>query len=135
MRTAGIFALGALMLFAFALPACSSTPDRSSGAPGGSSGSGATITVEVSSFAGATTVSIAAGQSVTFDNSAGGIHQLVTGTHGTLIAASGAPSELTAVEGLALSPGDEKTVTFSTAGTYQVTCLIHPSMATTIIVT
>jgi plastocyanin len=60
---------------------------------------------------------------------------LVTGTNGQFTAAAGAPSEFSASTGLDLAPGDKKTVTFPTAGTYQITCTIHPSMQATITVT
>jgi plastocyanin len=58
---------------------------------------------------------------------------LVTGTNGTFSAETGAPSDFTA-PGLAFSPGDSKTITFPTAGTYHITCTIHPSMQATITV-
>ena len=60
---------------------------------------------------------------------------LVTGTNGQFTSATGAPSELSSATGLALQAGDKKTVTFATAGTYQITCTIHPSMQATITVT
>ena len=101
-----------------------------------SAGSGsATISLGASSFTGTTNVTIKAGESVTFDDSSGGTHHLVTGTNGQFTTASGAPSEFSTPAGLDLAPGDKKTVTFPTAGTYQITCTIHPSMQATITVT
>jgi plastocyanin len=76
---------------------------------GNAGSAGATIGLGSSSFTGTTNVTIKAGESVTFDDSSGGTHHLV--------------------------PGDKKTVTFPTAGTYQITCTIHPSMQATITVT
>jgi plastocyanin len=103
---------------------------------GTGAGSGnATISLGASSFSGTTNVAIKAGESVTFDDSSGGTHHLVTGTNGQFTAAAGAPSDFSASAGLDLAPGDSKTITFPTAGTYQITCTIHPSMQATITVT
>jgi plastocyanin len=104
------------------------------GGSGGSSGGGSTLSLGGSGFTGATSITITAGQSVTFDDSSGGTHDLVTGTNGTFTAVTGAPDEFSKSEGLGLSAGDKKTVTFNTAGTYQITCTIHPSMQATITV-
>ncbi len=121
-------AVGLAMLFILGVAAC--------GGDSGSAGSGSsTISLGPSSFSGNTNVTIKAGESVTFDDSSGGTHMLVTGTNGQFTAATGAPSELSSSTGLALSAGDTKTVTFATAGTYQITCTIHPSMQATITVT
>lgn len=95
------------------------------GAPGSTS---ATITMGASSFTGTTTITIVAGGKVTFDDSSGGTHNLVTGTNGKFAAAAGAPSEFASATGLTFNPGDKKTITFAHAGTYQITCTIHPSM-------
>ena len=102
---------------------------------GGSSSGGSTLSLGGSSFTGATSVTITAGQAVTFDDSSGGTHDLVTGTSGQFSAATGAPAEFSTKDGLDLSAGDKKTVTFKNAGTYQITCTIHPSMQATITVT
>ena len=72
---------------------------------------------------------------MTFDDSSGGTHDLVTGTNGQFTAATGAPNEFSTKDGLSLSAGDKKTITFANAGTYQITCTIHPSMQATITVT
>src|SRR5258708_16744654 len=99
---------------------------------GSSSGAAATITMEGSSFSGATSVTIKAGQAVKFDDSnSGGTHILVTGSHGAFTAASGAPSEFASSNGLSFQSGDVKTVTFPTAGTFNLPCLIHPSIQPT----
>jgi plastocyanin len=98
-------------------------------------GAGSGSATIASSFSGTTNVTIKAGESVTFDDSSGGTHHLVTGTNGQFTAAAGAPSEFSASAGLDLAPGDKKMVTFPTAGTYQITCTIHPSMQDTVTVT
>jgi plastocyanin len=116
--------LASALVLVLALPAC-----------GQSAALGVTLTLGGSSFTGSTDVTIHAGDSVTFDNTNGGIHRLVTGTNGTLAVVVGGPVDLTAATGLALSPGDRKAVTFTQAGTYQITCQIHPSMLATVHVT
>jgi len=104
---------------------------------GGGNGAPNTITMGGSSFVGNTSISITAGQAVTFDDpsSSGGTHDLVTGTNGQFSAEVGAPSEFAASAGINFSAGDSKPVTFPTAGTYHITCRIHPSMQATITVT
>ncbi len=100
---------------------------------GGSSNAGGAGTISLGSGKfNTTSVTIKAGQSVTFDDSNGSPHNLVTGSNGVFSQQAGAPSELS---GLAFSGGDVKTVTFPTAGTYMITCTIHPSMEATITVT
>jgi plastocyanin len=100
-----------LALLTGALAACTGGPDY-----GGSSGGGSTLSLGGTSFNGATSITITAGQAVTFDDSSGGTHDLVTGTSGQFTAATGAPNEFSTKEGLDLSAGDKKTVTFNTAG-------------------
>ncbi len=103
-------------------------------APSATTGpSAATVTLGPTSFNGSTSVTITAGQSVTFDNSRGGTHNLVTGTGGTFSQAAGAPGQLGAT-GLPLTPGDVTPVTFPSAGTYHITCTFHPSMQLTVTV-
>jgi plastocyanin len=102
---------------------------------GGSSSGGSTLSLGASSFTGATSITVTAGQAVTFDDSSGGTHNLVTGTNGQFTAATGAPNEFSTKDGLSLSAGDKKTITFANAGTYHITCTIHPSMQATITVT
>ena len=133
----------ALMLGAMlALAACGGSNSGGSSSSGGSSGGGAstgaaTISMATSSFSGTPTVTIKAGQAVTFDDpsSGGGVHNLVTGTKGVFSAAPGAPDQFASAAGVNFNPGDKKTITFATAGTYQITCTIHPSMQASVTVT
>jgi len=108
------------------------------GACGGSSSSGgtsgSTITMGGTTFTGNTHITIRKGESVTFDDSNGGTHKLVTGTHGNFTAAQGAPSEFASKDGILFDAGETKTVTFSTAGTFEITCTFHPDMQATITV-
>lgn len=80
-----------------------------------------------------TSATIKAGQSVTFKST--GTHLLVIGKNGTFTAESGAPSELNSSSGTAFSPGDSTTIVFPNAGTFDITCMIHPSMQATVTVT
>jgi plastocyanin len=99
-----------------------------------SGGGSATITLGFGQFSGSTSVTIKAGQTVTFDDSQGGPHHLLTGSNGTFTAQTGAPSEFGS-NGTMFAGGDTKTVTFATAGTYMITCTFHPSMEATVTVT
>jgi plastocyanin len=125
---------GFLALLTGALAACTGGPGYGGSSDGGSSGGGSTLSLGASSFTGATSVTITAGQAVTFDDSSGGTHDLVTGTNGQFTAETGAPNEFSTKDGLSLSAGDKKTVTFNTAGTYHITCTIHPTMQATVTV-
>jgi plastocyanin len=84
-------------------------------------------------FNGTPSVSIKAGQTVAFDDSNGGPHNLVTGMHGSPSPETGAPQALEG-SGLPFSSGDIHTVIFPTAGTYHITCTFHPSMQATVTV-
>lgn len=104
------------------------------GSPGGSLG-GSTITMGVGVFTGTTQVTIKAGGAVTFDDSSGSPHDLVIGTNGMFTAMNGAPSQLNNQSGLMFNGGDKQTIVFATAGTYPITCEIHPRMQATVTVT
>jgi plastocyanin len=104
-------------------------------ATGGNSSS--TVEMGSFSFTSGTSITIKAGQAVTFDDpsTGGGTHVLVTGTQGQFSAQAGAPSEFSSANGIMFNPGDSKTITFPTAGTFTITCTIHTSMLATITVT
>ncbi len=151
------FALAFLMLFALSLAACggssaadngTSTPpaptDTTAPAPAatdtpastGGETAAATITMGSFNFADGASASIKVGQAVKFDDpsDSGGIHILVIGKNGQFAAKNGAPSEFNSSSGTMFNPGDSKIVTFPTAGTYTITCTIHPNMLATITV-
>lgn len=147
-KLAGVF----LLCVAFTLAACggtsstnttptATTPPAATDTPAPPAAttppSAATITMGRSAFSGTTSVTIKAGQAVLFtDPSAnGGIHDLVIGHNGQFQAMSGGPSEFDSASGAAFSPGDQKVVTFAKAGTYPITCTIHPTMQVTVTVT
>lgn len=102
---------------------------------GGAGSGGATISMGSGHFTGNTTVTIKAGQSVVFDDSAGGPHDLVIGTHGVPSPETGAPSQLNSTSGVSFGGGDTATVAFPNAGTFNITCTFHPSMQATVVVT
>jgi plastocyanin len=128
------FAVAFLFAAVLGLAACGT-----GAAPGGGGGDtgAATVTMAQTSFSAGTSVTIKAGQAVTFSDptSGGGVHNLVTGSNGQFTAATGAPTEFSAAGGMNFNPGDSKPITFATAGTYNITCTIHPSMEATITVT
>lgn len=145
---------GALLLcVAFTLAACGGTSSAGNSSPTATTApaptattaaptatkppSAATISFGRFSFSGNTSVSIKAGQGVLFDDpsSSGGTHDLVIGTHGQFSAMNGAPSEFNSSSGTLFSPGDQKVIVFANAGTYPITCTIHPSMQVTVTVT
>lgn len=96
----------------------------------------ATLTMGSFSFDAPTSLHIKAGQAVTFKDpdATGGVHDLVTGRQGAFTAKPGAPSEFSSPSGINFNPGTTMTITFPTAGTYSITCTIHPSMQATITV-
>jgi plastocyanin len=116
--------LAGLLALALLLAACGGSNAASSG----------TITMGSGQFTGTTDITIKVGGTVKFDDTNGGPHNLVTGANGTFSSESGAPGEFVA-SGIAFSAGMVQTITFPTAGTYHITCTLHPSMQATITVT
>ena len=147
-------ALVFMLVCAFALAACGASsvaatptdttapvPTTAPTAPAatattGGSASAATVTMGSQTFVNSS-VTIKAGQAVTFNDPSdtGNVHDLVTGLNGQFKAATGAPAEFAASGGVSFSPGDSKTITFPTAGTFSITCTIHPPMHVTVTVT
>jgi plastocyanin len=82
-------------------------------------------------------VTIKAGQAVTFNDPAdtGNVHNLVTGSNGQFSAEAGAPSQFASASGINFAPGQSMDIVFPTAGTYKITCTIHPGMEATVTVT
>ncbi len=132
------FLPGLLLLIPFAVAACgggagAAPTVKTPGATGTS-----VVNMNATDFVPAkSTVTISAGQAVTFADSAtnGGLHYLVTGTNGTFKAAPGAPAEFNVTSGIVFNAGDTKSITFPNAGTFLITCTIHPYMLATIVVT
>lgn len=131
-----VLPLASLVVLAFVLAGCgkpiggTQTPTASSGCTGGK--------VEMASVNFVQhTCTIKAGDQVTFvDPSTGGYHVLCFGKDQTCTANPNGPAELNASSGVTFSQGDPpKSFTFATAGTYEVTCTVHPNMNVIITVT
>jgi plastocyanin len=108
------------------------------GTPGGGTAAGTTINMSAVNFVpNNSTFTIKAGQAVTFVDPAGsgGLHYLLTGTNGTLTPVPGAPAALSTPAGMTINTGDTKVITFANAGTFKITCTIHPYMEVTVVVT
>jgi plastocyanin len=97
----------------------------------------ATVAMSDIAFVSAPTITIKAGQGVFFNNpqQGGGVHTLVTGKNGGYEAQPGAPAPFASSTGITFTPGDSRVVVFPKAGTYSITCEIHPDMLVTITVT
>lgn len=145
----GMLGCGFLLVALLALAACGGTTSASGGgstvttapasttapaatSPAASGGAG-TITMGTSSFTGNTDVTIKAGQSVTFVSN--GFHNLVIGSHGHFQSVQGAPTNLNSSGGVSFTAGDSMIITFANAGTFPITCTIHPMMQATVTVT
>lgn len=105
------------------------------GASGGSSG-GASNEVDLgaASFE-QTSVTLNSGQALHLvdPQASGGTHNLCIGQNGTCDSGASGPSVLVGT-GMMINAGDTKDITFSAAGTYHVTCTIHPNMNLTVTV-
>jgi plastocyanin len=112
-----------LAILALALAACASaTPTP---ADGGGGGGGNTVTLSGSQFS-EDTLTVAAGTAVTFTNEDSVAHTVTNGT-------DGAPADGAAFDE-DLAGGASVDITFDEAGTFPVTCKIHPSMNMTVTV-
>jgi plastocyanin len=132
-------AVASAMLF---LAGCGATGTAAQGTPAGAGGGAAagTAIVNMSNInfvPNGGKVTIRAGQAVKFVDplATGGLHYLLTGTNGTLTPTPGAPAELSTTNGMAINAGDTKAITFANAGTFMITCTIHPYMEVTVVVT
>jgi len=125
-----------LLLIPFVVAACG--PGAAAGGKTPGDAGGATVDMNALNFVPNNgSVTIKAGQAVTFSDPAanGGIHILVTGTNGTFKPTAGAPAAFNTPTGTQINAGDTMKVTFANAGTYPITCTIHPYMEVTITVT
>ena len=117
-------ALGVLTMLILVLAACSGATSSSAaaGGDGGGSDTGETVSLEGGAFSPAT-LTIPVGTTVTFTDTTG--HTVTEGTDGTAV-----EDPIVDEEGGA----DPIVVSFDEAGTYNLTCKIHPSMHMTITV-
>lgn len=61
-------------------------------------------------------------------------HILCVGENGQCAANGSGPTELTGGKSVHVDPGETKSVTFETPGTYKIACTLHPMMNMTITV-
>ena len=81
------------------------------------------------------TVTVKAGQAVKFINATGGsTHILVVGGNGAWTADPNAPTQLNSSSGQSITGGQEQDIIFPTAGTFTITCTVHPYMLLTVTV-
>jgi len=116
--------LGVLAMLILVLAACSSATESSDAGGGGDDGggdTGETVSMANTTFT-PSTLTIPAGTTVTFTDTSG--HTVTEGTDGTPV-----DDPIVDEEG-----GSDVSVTFDEAGTYNITCKIHPSMNMTITV-
>ena len=112
LRTRHVLAMTVLLGTLFALAACSSgTSAPSSGGTSGGTSGGNTVTLQNVAFNPAS-LSVKAGDTVTFKNADQVPHNIVVGTDDLGIQ----------------QPGESKTWKAPKDGTYVMKCLIHPSM-------
>ena len=81
-------------------------------------------------------ITVKAGDTVKFvdPSSTGAYHVLCYGHNQACVSNANGPAELNASGGIVFNGGDTKGYVFATAGTYEVTCTVHPSMNVTITV-
>jgi plastocyanin len=82
------------------------------------------------------TLTVKAGTAVKFNDptATGNLHILCFGNNQICKANAQGPADLNANAGVTFNAGDSKSYTFATAGTYEVTCTVHPNMDVTITV-
>lgn len=121
-----------LIILALGLAACGETANTSNG--GGQAGAGGNeVAMGITNFV-QTSVAIDKGQSVHFvDQQSGAAHIICVGKDGKCDLGSKPPTDL-ANPGFTIQPGQSHDVRFETAGTYAVTCTLHPTMNMTITV-
>lgn len=123
-----------LALGACGKPAAGGGPGGTSSSSGGGCTTSQTITLTVDNFA-SSCYTVSANQAVTFDDpsSTGGVHIICTGKDAKCDSQAGAPTELGA-PGFQIQPGQTHQITFTTPGTYQIACTVHPAMNMTLTV-
>jgi plastocyanin len=131
-----ILPVAALALLAFVVTGCGKPIGGSTSTTGGSACTGGKIEMASVDFV-QHTCTIKAGDQVTFvdPSGPGGYHILCLGHNQTCVANANGPAALNNASGIAMSAGDpNKSFTFATAGSYEVTCTVHSVMNVTITV-
>jgi plastocyanin len=129
MRKFAAFALPLLLILTLGATGCGKTGS------GTSSASSGTVQLTSDNFA-VKSVTINAGQSVTYVNpSTGVVHILCVGRHQSCDSSiTGGPPDLSGGKSVEFDAGNTKSYTFPTAGTYPVTCTVHTNMDMTVTV-
>lgn len=132
MKKTGALLLPLVLIMMLAMVACGKSAGTTGG--GGTSGPSNQVGMDATDFT-TTSVTIKAGQAVHFDDPAsnGGTHIICVGQDGQCSNDSNAPKDLQG-NGFTINAGQSKDVTFDKAGTYKVTCSIHPNMNLTVTV-
>lgn len=122
-----------VLVLAFVVAGCGKSTAGTS--TGGGGGACTKIEMAATTFV-QSTCTIKAGDSLQFvdPTSTGGYHILCFGKDQTCTANADGPAELNTAGGVTFNGGDTKSYTFTKAGTYEVTCTIHPDMNVTITV-
>ena len=123
--------LSAAIVFALLVVGCGKSVAGTSSTS--SSGGGNTISMTTDNFV-QHTLTVKAGTTVHFSDTNGGFHQICLGTNMKCDPAATGPSELEG-SGFSINPPQVKDIVFSTPGTYQITCSVHPNMDVTVTVT
>ncbi|HEX3272005.1 MAG TPA: plastocyanin/azurin family copper-binding protein [Ktedonobacterales bacterium] len=132
MKKALVLVVPLLLILALAITACGKTPGDGNG--GGDEYTTPDVTMGQTDFT-HHALTITAGTTVNFmTESSGSTHILCIGDNGACQSGAQGPSELTSANGMQVDPGQTKPVKFDTAGTYKITCTIHPTMNMTITV-
>ncbi len=128
--TVALFPL--LLILTLGVAACGQTSSSPSGnAQGGAAAN--EVDMGVANFM-QSSVTIDKGRSVHFvDQQSGAAHILCVGKDGTCDTGTSAPKVL-ANPGFTIQPGQSQDVRFDRAGTYTITCTLHPTMNMTVTV-
>jgi plastocyanin len=132
MRKFALFTIPLLLTIALAITACGET----GGSNGGNGGSYSTpdVTMSQHDFDHGS-LTIPAGTTVRFINPpSAAMHLLCVGENANCATNAPGPSALTGGNSIQVTPGETKEVTFDKAGTYKITCTLHPMMNLTITV-
>jgi plastocyanin len=125
----GAVLLPLLLLMALGLAACGGT----GGASSNPNAAANEVDMGSANFV-QTSRTISAGESIHFvDDPSGAMHILCIGKEGQCDPNTKGPQDLTG-QGFTIQPGQSHDVRFDSAGTYLITCSIHPNMNLTVTV-
>lgn len=133
MKKFTLAALPLLLIVMIAVAACGKTPGAAT-TTGTAAGAPNQVNMDAGNNFTKTAISISAGQQVKFlDDQASALHIICIGADGQCDAKATGPKDLLG-NGFTINPGQEHDVTFDTAGTYKITCSVHPNMNMTVTV-